>query len=85
MAKKCKHERARVHNTRPMKNVPNGRWRRYHCMDCPERWTTIEMRVDVERGGNAFDALRKSLCITKRQHQAIGELIQAFLEPNDEQ
>lgn len=64
------------------------RRRRYQCVDCGEKFSTVEVRVDnMKRGGgyrNAYELLREDFSMTHRQQDAIGELIQSFLETEDE-
>ena len=85
MSKKCEHLRTQCLDSRPYREY---RRRRYECLDCGERFSTIEVRMDnLRRGGgyqDAMDLLRNDFGMTVRQQEAVGELIQAFLEPEDE-
>ena len=75
----CEHKRQMVINSRVL---PEGRYRRRECLDCRHRWSTVEYEVDFERGhvGGAMAALRAKVGLNYRQQEALGELINAFLE-----
>ena len=82
---KCKHERTHCYDSRKYETY---RRRRYECLDCGKRFTTVETEISLPRGhkvSNADTVLRKKFGLSRRQQKAIGELIQAFLEPEDEQ
>lgn len=75
----CEHKRQMVLNSRLL---PEGRYRRRECLDCHHRWSTVEFEVDLEQGkaGGPITALRAKVGLTHRQQEALGELIDAFLE-----
>ena len=83
--KKCEHKRVHCYDSRRYKTY---RWRRYKCLDCEYRFTTVELPVDLANTSkikNAEMILREKFGMTQRQQAAIGELIQSFLVPEDEE
>ncbi len=80
---KCEHPDSKVINSR---TFAGRRYRRRECRYCLHRWSTIEYEVELKSGhhGGHMKALRERVGLTARQQEAIGELIQAFLEPEDE-
>ncbi len=80
--RRCSHKTSRVINSR---DYGGSRYRRRECVECSHRWSTIEYEVDLNQGGHKghMEALREKVGLTKRQQEAIGELIQSFLDFED--
>jgi hypothetical protein len=82
-APECTHPNAKCMDSRRRAEF---RWRRYHCPDCGERWTTAEVRINAKGpGSNAIEILRSELgvsefALTERQYLAIIDLVESFIE-----
>lgn len=82
MPKTCKKHDALCIDSRGFEGY---RRRRYWCRKCEARWSTVEVPVELKRGGKKFNAreqLVESLGgnITHRQSTAIQELVRSFIE-----
>ena len=82
----CKHMNSKCLDSRPYYEY---RRRRYECLDCGKRYSTVEIPMGerLPHGGMYTDAasvVRERFGLTGRQQEAIGELIQAILEPDAE-
>lgn len=80
----CQHVKSKCYDSRTVNGV---RWRRRECLVCGEKWTTIEQRVELGSGTRIGmqEALREAVGLNVRQQKAIGELIQAFTDPELEE
>ena len=59
------------------------RRRRYRCAHCGRRWSTVEVEVEMHRGGpKGIDLLREQLGagLTDDQLKAIRALVESFIE-----
>lgn len=82
MPDSCNHERAKCYNSRKR---GEARWRRYKCLDCGHRWTTVEVEVDAKGAGfPAETLLRAKFGVSIKQQEAILNLIEAFTQPIQE-
>ena len=74
----CNHKKTKVIDSR---KIREGVRRRYKCLSCGERWSTVEVIVDTSKcknGFNSYDALKKEISLTPEQIKAIVNLIESF-------
>lgn len=74
----CAHKNRKNIDSRP---VVGGRRRRYECLDCKERFSTMEILIDnVKRGhkNKMINQLQKQLGLSIDQINAVNELIRVF-------
>lgn len=78
----CMHNTSKVINLR---DYGGNRYRRRECLRCLHRWSTIEYEVNLHQGKHKWhlEALREKLGLTRRQQNAIAEVIQSFLDFED--
>lgn len=74
----CNHRNAVVINTRPFSKY---RYRRYKCRTCGKRWSTVEIPVEVKRGGRQelMASLEHRIGLSEQQQHAVSALITAFI------
>ena len=81
MIHSCKHIKVKCIDSRPK---GGHRYRRYKCLHCGVRFSTVELRVEKSScgGDTVLDSLRQEMrkdgCITGEQEVAIRKLIKAF-------
>ena len=77
----CTHNQAKVLDTR---KLPDGRYRRYECKLCKERFATFEIRINEKYkvGGRrkSLDNLYAQMGLSIDQTKAVESLIDAFKE-----